>query len=259
MTKLLSLLALVGLLFTATPAFAATPLSAIEPGDLIRGQTFTAVYYMGRDGMRYVFPNDRTYFTWYANFDGVKWLTDADLAKIQIGGNVTYRPGVKMIKINSDPKTYAIDEGGTLRWVTSEAVAIGLYGSTWNKKIDDVPDAFFSNYKKGDAINAAADFVPATVTARVGNINEDKSLVLPVLVTVTDSGFSPADIHVLKGRPVKFVNNGSNKHAATSDDLAWGTGTLNSGDAFIRYFTARGESTFFDSYYPNLRGTVIVE
>ena len=119
--------------------------TSVSSGDLIRGTSFSAVYYMGTDGFRYVFPNDKTYFTWYSDFDDVKFLSDADLAKIQMGGNVTYKPGVKMIKINSDPKTYAVSAGGELRHVGSEALAVSLYGSTWNTKIDDVPDGFFSN------------------------------------------------------------------------------------------------------------------
>src|SRR3989338_2938836 len=101
MKKILSTLAIAGLVvgFGAhgTPVKAAiTPLAYINSGDLIRGESFAAVYYMGEDGFRYVFPNDKTYFTWYENFDSVKWLSDTDMGTIQIGGNVTYRPGVKM-------------------------------------------------------------------------------------------------------------------------------------------------------------------
>ena len=69
-------------------------------GDLIRGESYSAVYYYGKDGFRYVFPNDKTYFTWYDNFDGIKWLSDSNLAKIQIGSTIAYKPGNKMIKIN---------------------------------------------------------------------------------------------------------------------------------------------------------------
>ncbi|MEK7094952.1 MAG: hypothetical protein AAB886_02500, partial [Patescibacteria group bacterium] len=104
----------------------------IQSGDLIRGQTFNAVYYYGKDGFRYVFPNEKTYFTWYSDFNGVKMIPDSQLGEIQIGGNVTYRPGVKMIKINTDAKTYAVDAGGVLRHVTGEQVAKDLYGNVWN-------------------------------------------------------------------------------------------------------------------------------
>lgn len=235
--------------------FAAT----ISSGDLIRGQTYPAVYYLGADGFRYVFPNKFTYDTWYSNFNNVKFITDAELAKIQIGGNVTYRPGVRMIKINSDPKTYAVDAGATLRHVNGEAVAIALYGSAWNKNIDDLPDGFFSNYKIGSAINGAADFVPAGATSAAASINSEKNLQAPTSITITDTGYSPLDAHITVGQTVKFVNNGGVKHTATADDLTWGSGTLNPGENFSRVFTKPGTYTFFDSYNSASTGAIYVQ
>lgn len=168
-----TILSSVGTGVLALPSAASA--ASIMSGDLIKAST-PAVYYYGSDGKRYVFPNEKTYFTWYANFSSVKTITDAELAAIMIGGNVTYKPGVKMVKITTDPKVYAVGANGSLRWVASEAVAIGLYGANWNKMIDDVPDAFFVNYTVGAAINAVADFTPATVTANAGSINADKNL-----------------------------------------------------------------------------------
>lgn len=260
MKKIITLFSILAFVLMALPVSAATPLSQIQSGDLIRGTTFNAVYYMGEDGMRYVFPNDKAYFTWYDNFDTVKWLTDADLAKIQIGGNVTYKPGVKMIKINSDPKTYAVSAGGTLEWVTSEAVAIALYGSNWNQKIDDVPDAFFGNYTMGSEINTVGDYDPAQEIADAESINEDKNLQEPIVVNIYDSGYSPSSLTIAKGRAVKFQNSGSQKHTATAEDLSWGTGTLKSGEAFIRYFKTRGTFGYSDSYNPStIMGGITVE
>lgn len=260
MKKIISLFSILAFVLLAMPASAATPLAQIQSGDLIRGTTFNAVYYMGEDGMRYVFPNDKTYFTWYDNFDTVKWLTDADLAKIQIGGNVTYKPGMRMVKINSDPKTYAVSAGGTLEWVTSEAVAIALYGSAWNTMIDDVPDAFFGNYQTGGEINTAGDYDAAQERADAESINEDKNLQEPIVVSIGDLGYSPSSLTIAKGRAVKFVNNGSGKHTATAEDLGWGTGTLNNGESFIRYFKTRGTFGYFDSYNPStIMGGITVE
>ncbi|KKW30686.1 MAG: hypothetical protein UY72_C0005G0002 [Candidatus Uhrbacteria bacterium GW2011_GWD2_52_7] len=108
--------------------------TSVSSGDVIRGESFSAVYYMGADGFRYVFPNDKTYFTWYEDFDDVVWITDAQLADIQIGGNVTYKPGVKMIKINTDPRVYVVTKGGVLHHVDDEATATSMYGSSWNRK-----------------------------------------------------------------------------------------------------------------------------
>ncbi len=161
----------IGLAALVTPLTA----NAAAAGDLVRG-SMPAVYYVGSDGKRYVFPNKKTYDTWYSDFSSVMTITDAELAAMPIGGNVTYRPGVKMVKIQTDPKTYAVDKGGTLRWVKTEAVATALYGSAWNTMIDDVPDAFFVNYTIGADVNSASDFNVAAATAGSPTINADKSL-----------------------------------------------------------------------------------
>ncbi len=137
--------------------------AAIAPGDLIKlpddGNPETtadaAVYYYGADSKRYVFPNSQTYFTWYADFSKVKIISSTEMAAIPLGGNVTYRPGTRLVKITSDPNVYAVEPGGTLRWIQSEAVAKSLYGDNWNKRIDDIPDAFFFNYRIGDPLAAA--------------------------------------------------------------------------------------------------------
>ena len=113
-----------------------------------------AVYYCGADGKRYVFPNQKIYLSWYADFSGVIKITDAELANIPLGGNVNYRPGVKMVKIETDPKVYAVDRGGVLRHVTTPEIATSMYGSTWNKMVDDLSDAFFFNYRLGEPITS---------------------------------------------------------------------------------------------------------
>jgi len=118
---------------------------------LIKG-SLPAVYYCGADGKRYVFTNDRVYFTWYTDFSTVKIISDTDLAKIPLGDNITYRPGVKMVKAQTDPKVYAVSRGGLLRWISSEAIAKQLYGNDWNKIIDYIPDAFWINYQLGTPI-----------------------------------------------------------------------------------------------------------
>ncbi len=129
--------------------------AAASAGDLIKMAGNPAVYYF--DGSkRYVFPNSTTYFSWYKDFSGVKTVASSELQSYAIGGNVTMRAGTKMVKITTDPKVYAVSNGGTLHAIDSEARALKLYGSNWNKMIVDVPDAFFVNYKTGAAINSDA-------------------------------------------------------------------------------------------------------
>lgn len=121
----------------------------------------TAVYYVGADGKRHAFPNAKTYFTWYENFDAVETITSDDLAAISLGLNVTYRPGSRMVKFQTLNFVYAVAAGGILRWVESEGAAAALYGSDWNTKVDDIPDTFFTDYFLGDSIMTADDFSAA--------------------------------------------------------------------------------------------------
>ncbi|MFZ2804691.1 MAG: hypothetical protein WA001_05760, partial [Patescibacteria group bacterium] len=109
----------------------------------------------------------KVYFTWYTDFSGVQIIGSSQLASIPLGKNVTYKPGVRMVKFTTDPKVYAVEKGGNLRWVTTEAVATSLYGSNWNQMIDDISDAFYSNYTFGTSINSTADYSPAAAMASV--------------------------------------------------------------------------------------------
>lgn len=165
--------------------FAASAAAASGAGDRIKlacpagaaaSHPCRAVYYWGGDGKRHAFPNEQIYFSWYADFNGVKTVDATTMASLMLGTNVTYKPGAKMVKITSDPKTYAVDAGGTLRWVTTEAAAIALYGNSWNSKIDDISDAFFTDYKVGADISSKTDFDPADRTAAATNIDADGGL-----------------------------------------------------------------------------------
>ncbi|MBI2472937.1 hypothetical protein HYV70_00065 [Candidatus Uhrbacteria bacterium] len=131
--------------------------SAAEFGDLIKGETLSTVYYYGSDGQRYSFPNEKTYFSWFQDFDDVVTISDEDLADITLAGNIVYRPGSRWVKITSDEKTYAVAVDGSIHWIESEEVAVGLAGSDWNKNIDDVPDVFFVDYTVGDSLIDASE------------------------------------------------------------------------------------------------------
>lgn len=149
--------------------------AAMQPGILIKASQ-PAVYYLAGDGKRYVFPNERAYKTWFADFSRVTTVTDAELATIPIGSNVTYRPGVKLVKVQTDPKVYAVAGGGTLRWLQTEDVAVALYGAAWAANVDDVPDAFFVNYAVGAPIAVSADFSPSAARDAATTIGADRGV-----------------------------------------------------------------------------------
>jgi hypothetical protein len=230
------LLAVLAFLLFAAPA----PLFAASAGDLVKAAGNPAVYYFGADGKRYVFPTEKTFKTWYADFSSVKTVSDAELAAIPLGGNVTYRPGVRMVKIVSDPKVYAVDAGGTLRPIASEAVAAALYGSDWKAKIDDVPDAFFVNYRQGAAISGSADFAPAAVTASRTTIAADKGLA---------AAASAIDLHALP------IGDGKYKTSAARGYIYSCQTSFTGGGAFATGAWVNG-STWDPSLKPTVDGSV---
>lgn len=132
--------------------------AAASAGDLIKGTSLSTVYYYGYDGMRYTFPNEKTYMTWYENFDDVMTISDSALADLSLAGNVAYRPGSYWIKVQSDDKVYAVSTDGSIHWIESEDVAEDYAGSDWSSMIQDVPDVFFTDYTVGSSLMSATAF-----------------------------------------------------------------------------------------------------
>ncbi len=128
-----------------------------------------AVYFYGSDGKRHAFPNEKVFFTWYENFDNVIEVTSEFMSDLTLGSNVTYHPGIKMVKFQSVRTVYAVSAMGVLRAIASEDVATDLYGADWNQQIDDISDAFLGNYDFGEDINSTADF---DVEAEADSVSE---------------------------------------------------------------------------------------
>ncbi|MDO8598587.1 MAG: hypothetical protein Q7S02_00575 [bacterium] len=150
--------------------------AAVLPGTLVRGSQ-AAVYFVAQDGQRYAFPNEKIYRTWFSDFHTVQRIDDTALSAVPLGGVVRYRPGVRLVKITTDPKVYAVGSYGKLRWVSAEWIAERLHGLTWATQIDDLPDAFFAHYTIGDPITSEGDFSPSasrdlapTIDAYLGRI-----------------------------------------------------------------------------------------
>lgn len=144
---------------------------AATAGDLIKMSGLSSVYYYASDGKRYVFPNEKTYMTWYADFSTVKTISQTELESIPIGGNVKYRAGTRLGKITTSPYVYAITPGGMLHHVPDEATAKKLYGDNWNKMVDDIPDAFFTNYTVSTPLTASSKHPEGTLIQYNGSPN----------------------------------------------------------------------------------------
>lgn len=129
-----------------------------------------AVYEIGADGKRHAFPSETVYRTWYETDDALAFIDEENLANYELGANVTVRPGTWLVKITTDPKVYAVEPGGVLRWITSEALAEALYGNAWGQRVIDVPDTFWSNYTVGDPITTETHPAGTLATASTGEI-----------------------------------------------------------------------------------------
>src|SRR3989339_410284 len=133
----------------------------LRAGSVIKGKGLSSLYYLGEDGKRYVFPNDKTYFSWFDDFSNVEEIELEDLYEYNLGGNARYKPGKLLIKITTDPKVYAVSADGILHW---------------NKMIDDIPDSFFTNYTIGDPIETEDDFNPDEEEEQVPTISHNRGL-----------------------------------------------------------------------------------
>ncbi|MDD4386029.1 MAG: hypothetical protein PHD06_12715 [Bacteroidales bacterium] len=75
------------------------------------------------------------------------------------------RPGTKLVKITTDPSVYAVEPNGVLRKIQSESDAIAIYGPSWNKRVVDVADSFFTNYTIGQPL-ASGEIAAGTLVKK---------------------------------------------------------------------------------------------
>lgn len=122
---------------------------------LIKG-TSSSVYLVNKYNNRFYIPDWSVLKSWFYQPNIVQ-VNDSQLSQYTLKDNLIYRPG-SLIKIATDPKCYAVDLNGKLRWVYNETVARAIYGTNWNKNIFIVPDALFPSYSFGADIYSADDY-----------------------------------------------------------------------------------------------------
>lgn len=112
-------------------------------GSLLTTIESSAVYYISDDSKKYVFPDLKTYLTWYSDFSNVIDVTVADLDLFADGGVAPYRAGIKLITHPNTAKIYAVEPGGVLRWLPSAQIAENLYGQNWAARVQDIIPGYF--------------------------------------------------------------------------------------------------------------------
>lgn len=119
----------------------------INVGDVLKSTDSSALYYIGADGKKHLFPTENEYRSWYSDYSNVKTASTKDLNSILEGGNVYIRPGTYLIKASNSPKVYEVLPGAVLNWVTSERIAKELYGTKWQSRL--IVLATLDKYKIG--------------------------------------------------------------------------------------------------------------
>ena len=122
-----------------------------------------SVYYIGDDGKRHPFLNETVYYSWYYDFDDVKFVTSSVMADIALGETVLYQPGSVLVKFPTSPEIYAIGSKSELRAYESESLVEKDYGSKWKSKIVSVSEQQFSIFKIGSKIDSDSDFNPSSI------------------------------------------------------------------------------------------------
>ena len=145
-------------------------------GSVVIGPKTTTKFYLARDGKRYVFPDEtKTFETWYPNGGAVVRLTQSELEKYPLGGNVCYKPGTRLIRITSDTRIFAVSHGCVLRPL-NEGTAARIFGANWDKSLDTLQDYYFTNYKIGGVISTTQDYSIAAEQGSSQTIDADKGL-----------------------------------------------------------------------------------
>lgn len=136
---------LLGSAITAQSVFA-------DDAELVRCPDSSAVYRIEDDGQRHAFPNERIYFSWYADFSEVETVPCNELADLMLGSNVTYQAGTRLVKMPSVATVYAVEPEGILRPIPSEDYAATVWGDAWALRVDDMSEAFFPSYEVDEAL-----------------------------------------------------------------------------------------------------------
>lgn len=155
------------------------PVLPVDPpkdaGAILVGPKVATKFYLSSNGKRYVFPDEtKTFETWKSVLPAEKKVSQEELEAYPLGGNVWYRPGTRLIKIESDPRIYAVARGGVLREI-NEGNAEIIFGSDWRSLVDTLQDYYFTNYIVGNPINSPQEYSRETEMNRAQTVDQNRS------------------------------------------------------------------------------------
>jgi len=135
------------------------------------------IWYYGDDGKKYLFSFTGTFHSWFPGGPEkccmVKTVPTEVFNSIpkgaMAGGQVCYRPGVRIIKVKiegneiqfpNDESLFVVSKGCVMRQLASPDVAREIFGADWENLIDWIPFLHYYNYFWGPDVNSKADYDP---------------------------------------------------------------------------------------------------
>jgi plastocyanin len=79
------------------------------------------------------------------------------------------------------------------------------------------------------------------------------------VVHVKNFAFGPANVTILAGQTVQFIDDDDTPHTVTAGDKSFDSGTLNKGGKWERTFPTAGTYTYVCAFHPYMKGTVVVK
>lgn len=117
-------------------------------GDIIKVSAANrpGVYIVGADMKTYVFSTRSTYASWLDDFSSLKNITQTEFDALNLGGNVTVKPGSLIRFDNSDNVYVAVPGNKLCKLPTTVADAKALYGVDYEGRVLLIQVSFVGNY-----------------------------------------------------------------------------------------------------------------
>lgn len=143
----------------------AQPRLEVKSGDKVRTRSSNTVYMMdaGSNGALIIRPfmNAQIFFTYESSFDSILTLSEEQMALYPVGSPVLPKAGVTLVKFATNGNVYMTQDAGggvtVLRWITTEQIALDMYGPAWTEYVIDLPDTLFNKYLLGEPLEQATE------------------------------------------------------------------------------------------------------
>lgn len=200
--------------------FAPLVTSAASPPALLR---FTApapgmnsyVYWYDPNGNRYVFLSNAAVTSWYPDASSrVEETPVAELAKIPLKGTMSHKPAARLLKFASSPRIYAVSRYGMLRWLTTENVAVALYGPNWKSSMDEISVADYPVYRFASPVTDEAEFAKGDLFADIATPSQNIPSARPPEKFAATASLTADKTSALVGQTVTLTVSVSNQGTA---------------------------------------------